>query len=404
MWLSIWTALLGTAWANGQSSHLWISRHAIEQLSAGELKSLLQDPTLERHWRNGTMFPDGGYAVDDNYGEIAHWEPFQHAYLDWIREQYQPPWSQEAREHIAFLMGLGSHGLADQAYDAMYFRRAYVYDAGGMWTESFDTATDVTFVAETEVQSTVDVWVPYQPFIDLFSNAGHSVSETIISQGQNRLNVAVYWVGTTASQSELVDEYRTQFPWGTSNQQNPLFPGTPEMESRIVAEYWQVLWHRLHRETEESPLLFTHPLSGSAGHPVNSDDIESGLAMGLVAGIDQDNLQPEHITVLAPNGEPHPVVVDVFYGQNSHIINIDPLDDWSVGVHHVILSADIPLIDARTLGDVNARQPVEWTFSTAPVHQSDTEQTGKHGCTAVQASHSVYWCVLGVYGIVRRRK
>ena len=403
MLTAIWTTLLGAAWANGQSSHLWISSRAIEQLPTGELKSLLQDPDLEQHWRNGTMFPDGGYAIDDNYGEIAHWEPFQNAYLEWIRDQYERPWSVEAKEHIAFLMGLGSHGLADQAYDAMYFRRAYVYDAYGMWTESFDTATDVTFVAETEVQPTVDVWVPYQPFMDLFADAGHTLSESTISQGQNRLNVAVYWVGTTASQPALVDEYRAQFPWGTSNQQNAMVPGTPEMESRIVAEYWQALWHRLHLETENSPLLFTHPLPNSTAHPSNSTDIEAGLSMGLVAGIDEENLRPEHIQVLSPNGTPHPIVVDVFYGQNSHIINIDPLDDWSTGVHRVILSSALPLIDARTLGDVNAGQAVEWTFSTAPTHEA-VDQDDKRGCTATHASHSVYWWLFGVYGIGRRRK
>ena len=121
------------------------------------------------------MFPDGGYAVGDNYGEIAHWESFQAAYLKWIRDTYSPPWTTEAKEHIAFLMGLGSHGVADQSYDAMYFRRAYVYDADGAWTESFDTATDVTFVAETMVQDMVDVWVPYA-LLSIFGNRGHEVS------------------------------------------------------------------------------------------------------------------------------------------------------------------------------------------------------------------------------------
>ena len=124
-------SLLGLVWANGQSSHLWITHRAIEHLPNGELKQLLEEPYLEDHWRNGTMFPDGGYAVGDDYGEIAHWESFQIAYLEWIRDTFSPPWSLEAKEHIAFLMGLGSHGLADQSYDAMYFRRAYVYDVDG---------------------------------------------------------------------------------------------------------------------------------------------------------------------------------------------------------------------------------------------------------------------------------
>ena len=75
------------------------------------------------------MFPDVGYAVGDNYGEIAHWESFQAAYLEWIQDTYSRPWTTEAKQHIAFLMGLGSHGL-DRLM--MQWLAAYVYDAEGV--------------------------------------------------------------------------------------------------------------------------------------------------------------------------------------------------------------------------------------------------------------------------------
>ena len=44
----------------------------------------LTQPELRKMLDNGTMFPDGGYPLGDPYAEIAHWEPFQGAYLDWI--------------------------------------------------------------------------------------------------------------------------------------------------------------------------------------------------------------------------------------------------------------------------------------------------------------------------------
>ena len=93
-----------------------------------------------------------GYPIDDPYAEIAHWEPFQKAYLQWIKESFEPPYDQEALEHIAFLMGLASHGMADQTFDSMYMSRAKVYDADSDWTRSMDEATDVAFIAQTHPQ------------------------------------------------------------------------------------------------------------------------------------------------------------------------------------------------------------------------------------------------------------
>ena len=400
--------IVSMCFGNGQSSHLWISESAIQALPFGELKDLLSNPVYEQHWRNGTMFPDGGYAIDDDYGEIAHWEPFQAAYLKWIKDSYTLPWSVEAKEHIAFLMGLASHGLADQSYDAMYFRRAYIYDEEGAWAESFDTATDVAFVVQTTVQSTVDVWVPYDAILPIFENQGHSVSREVVSQGQSRLNIAVYWVGSTASQPDLVVEYESQFPWGTSNQLNDTIPGSPILESQIIAAYWERVWNELIDGEEGEPLLFTHPSNQTYGHPKDHTDIESSLSIGLSMGIAEVDLLPEHIQVLNPSGEGHPIVVDVFYGENSHILNIDPLEDWSEGVYRVILSQELPLREGLELGNLSNGRDVEWWFSTAQSSQSNDEDTSlesqsKRGCNSIAIVDLMVFGI-GLFGLLWRRK
>ena len=141
-------ALLASwAHANGQGSHLWISQQAVGLLPAGELRDLLSDEALQPILMNGSMFPDGGYAAADDYGEMAHWEPFQDTYLAWIRQQFSPPWTDEARQHMAFYLGMASHGMADQVYDSLFVERAQVEDAQSDWAnESMDEATDVVFV------------------------------------------------------------------------------------------------------------------------------------------------------------------------------------------------------------------------------------------------------------------
>ena len=114
-----------SAWANGQTTHVWIAEEALRSLEAGELKSLLSSPELRDPLLNGAMFPDGGYAVSDHYGELAHWEPFQQAYLQWIRDTFPPPWDEgDAAPHVAFLMGLAAHGLAFST-DIQWVTQAY---------------------------------------------------------------------------------------------------------------------------------------------------------------------------------------------------------------------------------------------------------------------------------------
>ena len=70
-----------TAHANGQTTHVWITLEAVGHLDDGPLKELLSKPEVFDALVNGAMFPDGGYANGDHYGELAHWEPLQQAYL-----------------------------------------------------------------------------------------------------------------------------------------------------------------------------------------------------------------------------------------------------------------------------------------------------------------------------------
>src|SRR5689334_4321102 len=102
----------GVAHANGNNTHAWISQHAVEHLPDGDLKELLSRPELQQALINGSVFPDGGYVIDDGYGEIAHWEPFVQAYVEWMQEEVPHPYNHgDAALYTAFLMGIASHGM-----------------------------------------------------------------------------------------------------------------------------------------------------------------------------------------------------------------------------------------------------------------------------------------------------
>ena len=107
--------LPGLAAAHGINGHVHVTGWAIESLPPGPLRAFFDDAALRDTAQSGASFPDSGYAVDDAYGEMAHWEPFIEAYVRWIKTTHGPDFAtDEARRHIAFMMGAASHGLQDE--------------------------------------------------------------------------------------------------------------------------------------------------------------------------------------------------------------------------------------------------------------------------------------------------
>ena len=183
-------------------------------------------------------------------------------------------------------------------------------------------------MAETMVQDMVEIWVPYEPLLTIFGTQNHEVSESTIDQGQNRLNLAVYWVGSTASTRFGCRFSRTV---SLGNFESAKFKNTrysrngkPNCCSLLATTVVA-----MHSQQVEDALLFTHPADGTGNHTKDHLSIESGLSFGFSVSINAEEVQPEHIQVRRPDGEFHPVVIDVFYGQDSHIINVEPLEDWS---------------------------------------------------------------------------
>jgi hypothetical protein len=174
--------------ANGQTSHQWISVEAVDHLPDGELRDLVQREDLRPALLNGTMFPDGGYAVGHGYGEAAHWEPFQDRYLLWIRANCERPYTDDCARHVAFLLGLRSHGMADQFYDAVYMERSKQVDVDG-WASgaSMDEATDVAFVGVVEPGVVPESFIPYEPLLSLFEAHGEPVDAETLDRAQGFL-------------------------------------------------------------------------------------------------------------------------------------------------------------------------------------------------------------------------
>jgi hypothetical protein len=316
--------------ANGQTTHVWITEQALDHIEDPELAALLRSPEMRDPLLNGTMFPDGGYAINDDYGEIAHWEPFQQSYLAWIRENLEPPWNEgEASGHVAFLMGLGSHGLADEVFDSLFMERSRVYDPG--WSEgtsNLDTASDVLFAAEVGGIVPPESWLPTEALLPIFNDVlNYQVEGTTLESGQNLLFSALAFTEWARTDEGRLATFRSEFPWTAENLINVDVPGSPLREATVVARYWEDLWRRLHSpEPWDQPILEFIPGAGTHSHATDATTVEARLHLSFSRGVASESLAG--VIVSDSQGSTLPITVEHHYRDFSHAVHVFPLEDW----------------------------------------------------------------------------
>jgi hypothetical protein len=322
-----------SARANGQSTHIWISEDALTHLPEGPLAEFLAREELRTMLKNGTMFPDGGYPIDDPYAEIAHWEPFQSSYLSWIGANYELPLSDEGSEHLAFMLGMSSHGMADQVFDSLYGERVKIYDGA---FGDFDTASDLIMMSNFEPMMAPGDWVPYAVFDSLYDEHGHDVDPAKMMQGQNLLRIAVNSVAIFSQMPDTVAEAALPFPWGGVHLLDEDVSGAPPCEGEVVARYWRVLWAVAHGQPLPGPVLTTMPPDGAANHPIDSSSIESWVTVVFSRGLEDAPLSADSFHVEAEGGGTIPVVLWHYYGQDAHVVHLRPQQDFEPGTIYTV--------------------------------------------------------------------
>jgi len=402
--LAMQVSVVSWALANGQTTHLWITEHALDLLPDGDLGDLLRRSELRDPLLNGTMFPDGGYAIGDDYGELAHWEPFQQAYLRWIRSSFEPPWNQgEAASHVAFLMGLASHGMADEVFDSLFMERSRCYDSG--WetgTSHLDTASDVLFAAAVGGVVAPASWLPTDVLLALFQEElGYFVGVETVEEGHERLFLALAFTEWARTDQERLDSFAVEYAWSAEHLLDEAIPGSPPRESEVVAAYWQDLWWRLHApELWEEPVLEFVPGDGALGHPVSAEAVESRLHLTFSRGVDAMGL--DQVRVLDAEGTEVAVRVEHHYGDFSHTVHLKPEADWAADADYQVL-IDGPVLNYDGVSLAEAWTADFSTRSAVPEPVNEEEPGCACGLSMDRSASGLVLGMLLVLGCWRRR-
>jgi hypothetical protein len=364
------TAVPDAARANGENTHVWISLHAIDHLPDGKLKQMLQRPELRATLINGSVFPDGGYIIKDDYGEMAHWEPFVQAYIEWMREEVPRPFDRgDAAEYATFLLGLASHGMADQVFDSSFVENARIEDAAG-WSDellsSHDTATDVMLVAATGVDF-LDTprWVPSAEIAAIYRDRlGYEIDPGALISAQELIYRLVINYGVyTAADPVKVAEVEAQYPWTAEHLMADDEVGAPPCEGAVVASYWLALWDRMHDASgEQNFVIATYPRDGSSGFATDHTSPYAQVLVVFGSGIQRTQLM-DRFEVEDSTGKTYEVTADTQWGTSvGNLVKIRALEDWAPAeTFTVTVKPGLDFIDGFRL-----EAPLTFSFSTAP--------------------------------------
>lgn len=356
--LGLWAWLAPSiALANGSYTHVHISQLAADTLGPGELATLLASPENRAALEAGSMFPDSGYSIDDPYGELTHWEPFLGAFVERLRATYAGDYSSpEAQRAVAFLLGVASHGMADQSYDTTLLDRAFEVDGPEDSERPVDQFADYFLVVDEMVVFTVEPWAPYAELVPAIAAAGHTVTEATLTSGVSRMAGVIGVQGNVRIAGNLYWDAWESYPFLGTHVYNLDAVGSVPWIAGLVRRYWEVVWDRLNaRDDVDAQLVIQSvPEDGGVNWPV---DLAESAAWGRPAlwfgyGIDRDQLAPLLSLREAETGTAVPFTIQTAYGgRDRNLVFLRPDAALAHDTEYTIeLAAGVETLDGRTSG------------------------------------------------------
>ncbi len=354
--LFAWVGLAGLLWSlpaagHGINGHVHVTGWAIERLPPGEVADFFADPELFDVALFAASFPDSGYAIDDPYGEMAHWPPFLEAYIRHVLAEAGPPFdTPEKRRQAAFVIGLACHGLQDEIFDSIFLHHIREHDGEGQ--DSADSGTDAMLSTDGYLRFKPPQWAPIDDLIEVFAAEGHAVEAGTIEAGMARVKVFV--IDAFPNLAPILDErLRPLLPWTAEHYIDPAVPGSLAAEIPATGAFIEALWARLHGRMPVAAMVgHAYPDGRRRLMSLDADSAGSWITLVLGIGARVGSVTAERVALEGPAG---PVPFDLHHTRWggspddwTRIVQLRPRAPLEADAAYVVrLEPGMELIDGR---------------------------------------------------------
>lgn len=274
--------LVGPLHASGISTHMFMSKNAVEQVSSPELASFLREN--KRVFVFASAFPDSGYVEkeivntvnrlapfwpaqdvkelleslpvvyapeisaksmgDENfYGEISHWWPFLKNYRDVIVEQCPGNPAKSCPKIVAHWLGCAAHSIQDEYFDAIFVPQIadkYFNGNRGQATDTTDTGIDMFVLRDhgSPLTGSVESLFPFESLPLVYQKLGVQFNRNDLERGVALLSWVYYFENKVALFARL--KYAWSAPWMYANYMTAA-GGVNDTASK-TAQYIDLLW------------------------------------------------------------------------------------------------------------------------------------------------------------------
>ena len=294
------------------------------------------------------------------YGSQAHKSDFVEAYFDYVKDKCGAG-GPDCERLIAHFLGTAAHGLQDHLYDELFMNKAMTFDMGGK--DKHDVWADEIFVVKYDpLHVTPRYYLPKNDLVNVYAGMGQDVSKNDLKTGK-----FYHWLGAAGLRSLALVPYPTYSKKMSFTKANIItHAGGVDHTSSVTADYWEVLWKRLHDDGGEERVLATWPEPGADDHAYNHKSLYSRVSVFFTTGMDKSSINQNSFYLEDKDGNRVPATYRINHDHDNFAALVPAVDLEPGKTYTAVLTTDVKDMKGNSL-----KEDYSWDFTTSvgPGHE-----------------------------------
>lgn len=345
-----------SASAAGLHTHFLLTRKALPQVRTPALKKLLEQN--QRALMCGVSFPDFGTAlrmaspkkINPTFGSVAHHQAFVEAYFDHVMAKCGADLD-ACDQLVTHYLGVAAHGVMDDLYDEIFMVQAEARDENG---GNHDVGADNIIIFKYDPVYLPPVyWLPTSDLVEVYQSMGSPATASELRGGS-------FWhqVAAGGERAVFLGSYPRRLRDMTYTRDHIITAdGGVDFIAAVTADYWEVLWRRLHGQRPDAEMVLqTWPGEGAKEKvQATAGDPHCRVVAYFTTGMDAATMTTDTFFITGPAGR---VPAEIKFKDKEGVVVLLPAQNLTPGATYTAtLAAGIK--DLR--GNPVARE-YSWSF------------------------------------------